>query len=628
MMIFPRKNVPRWLIFLIDLIIVVFSVLLAYLLRFNFSIPDVELKPLPLILAYMLVIRGLSFLIARTSAGIIRYTSTEDALRVVATLISGSMVFAVTNLVTYYFIGKFFFIPFSIIIIDLLVSSFAMICFRLVVKVAYIEFQYPERSKVNVVIYGAGEAGLTAKRVLERDMETKYKVVAFLDDNSSKIGKKAEGIDIYSPEKLSRIVESNSVKRVILAITSFDPDRKQTLVEECLNWGIRVMTVPPMIRWLNGELNFHQIKDIRIEDLLERAEIHLDIEKISQYLAGKVILITGAAGSIGSEIVRQVALYSPKLLILVDQAETPLHDLELECNESYPGVPIRFFLANICNENRMRRIFSGLKPGIVFHAAAYKHVPVQEQNPEEAILTNVLGTRTLADLAMEFNVEKFIMISTDKAVNPTSVMGASKRIAEIYAQSSNQLKKTKFITTRFGNVLGSSGSVIPLFHSQIEKGGPVTITDPNVTRFFMTIPEACELVLEAGALGEGGEIFIFDMGKPVRILDLAEKMIRLSGLKVGKDIQIHYTGLRPGEKLYEELLNIQENTLPTHHPLIMVAKVRQYDLDIITRQISDLIDLAPHAPDMDIVKKMKEIVPEYISQNSVFEQLDANAHSA
>jgi len=621
-MLFPLQNTPRWLIFFIDITIVGFSVLLAYGLRFNFSIPPLDLKRMPLALCYIVIIRAGSFLIVRSYAGIIRYTSTSDALRVVATILCGSTIFVLTNIFTYYFILHHFLIPYSIIIIDIFTTTFGMVIFRMIVKIAYLEFQHPGRSKVNVIIYGAGEEGITAKRVLEQDSGTKYKVVAFLDDSASKVGKKLEGIDIMNPDRIDSLLESNSIEQFILAKQQIESGKKQELVDKCLAYDVTVMNVPPMIRWINGELSFNQFKKINIEDLLERAEIKLDNHMIRQEIAGKVVLVSGASGSIGSEIVLQVAKFLPGKLILVDQAETPLHYQELEFLEKFPGIRAEFIIVDICNKTRMENIFSTFRPEIVYHAAAYKHVPTMENNPSEAISTNVYGTKVIADLSIQYGVGKFIMISTDKAVNPTSVMGASKRIAEIYTQSLNQSGRTHFITTRFGNVLGSNGSVIPLFRSQIEKGGPITITHPEITRFFMTIPEACQLVLEAGAIGKGGEIFIFDMGASVKIVDLAKKMIRLSGLTLGKDIQIKYIGLRPGEKLYEELLNKEENTIPTHHPLILTAKVREYNLDEATKEIVSLINMPGKSNDIDIVRKMKEIVPEYKSQNSVYEQLD------
>ncbi len=622
-MFFTRQNTPRWLIFLIDIFIVSCSVMLAYLLRFNFSIPGSELKPLPMIFGCILIIRAGSFIIARSYAGIIRYTSTSDALNVVITVFSGSAVFAMINLVTYFFINKFFFFPFSIIIIDFLITCMAMITFRMVVKIAFLELQRPERTHVNVIIYGAGEAGITAKRVLDRDASTKYKLIAFLDDDPGKVSKKLEGIDIVNPDKLNDLLNIHTVGQVILAIQQFDTQRKQELVDLCLEHDVKVLTVPPMMEWINGELSFNQIKKIKIEDLLEREEIHLDDRQIRAELTGKTIIITGAAGSIGSELARQIMKFHPLNLLLIDQAETSMHELELEFTENYRDHHTRFLLADIRNALRMGNIFREFKPDIIYHAAAYKHVPVMESNPSEAILTNVNGTRILADLAIKYGVKKFIMISTDKAVNPTSVMGASKRIAEIYAQSLNHNGEPRFITTRFGNVLGSNGSVIPLFRSQIEKGGPVTVTHPEITRYFMTIPEACALVLEAGSMGNGGEIFIFDMGKSVRIVDLAKRMISLSGLTLGKDIQVRFIGLRPGEKLYEELLNSKENTIPTHHPRILIAKVRKYNIGEIALQIDELIQLASSGHDKEVVRKMKAIVPEFKSQNSIFEELDS-----
>ncbi|HTX87521.1 MAG TPA: nucleoside-diphosphate sugar epimerase/dehydratase [Bacteroidales bacterium] len=620
--LYTFRNTPRWVIFCIDLAVVVFSVILAYLLRFNFTIPPEELHSFPKVLLFIFLVRAVSFLISRTYAGIIRYTTTADSIRVVITVLSGSLFFCLTNIVTFFMIGRFFFVPFSIIIIDFLVTSFAMLAFRVLVKVAYLELRNAPLANASVIIYGAGPEGITVKHVLEGDMTTRFRVTAFLDDNPAKVGKKLEGVDIHSPVNLEEILETSGVSRLILTIPHFSPEQKQQLVDKCFAYNVKVMTVPPVMNWINGQLRVSQIKDLNIEDLLEREEIRLDEKEIRDDLAGKKILITGAAGSIGSEIARQAARFSPARLLLLDQAETALHELQMEFGAQLPEVDAGFLIMDICNESRMEKAFREERPDIVYHAAAYKHVPVMESHPAEAILTNVLGSRILADLSRKYGVSKFIMISTDKAVNPTSVMGASKRIAEMYTQSLDSTGKTKFITTRFGNVLGSNGSVIPLFRRQIEKGGPVTVTHPEITRFFMTIPEACQLVLNAGAIGKGGEIFIFDMGKSVKILDLARKMIRLSGVEHEKDIQIKFTGLRPGEKLYEELLNREENTLPTHHPLILIAKVKDYDAKQTARQIGELIVLSETGSDVEIVRKMKQIVPEYKSRSSVFEQLD------
>jgi FlaA1/EpsC-like NDP-sugar epimerase len=490
------------------------------------------------------------------------------------------------------------------------------------VKVFYFELNYPSKDKTNVVIFGAGESGVIAKRALDRDAGTKYKVLAFIDDDPKKIDKKIENVKIYASSALDQILKENNVEHIIISIQHLKTSKKQEIIETCLVYNTKVLNVPPVSKWINGELSFKQIKKVNIEDLLERDEIKLNIDKISKDLIGKRILISGAAGSIGSEMVRQVAKFSPSKRILLDQAESPLYHIELELADSFKNLDYEVIICDITNEIRMRKIFEIFKPEIIYHAAAYKHVPMMENNPVEAIITNVEGTKLISDLSVEYKSEKFVMISTDKAVNPTSIMGASKRIAEIYTQSLNKLGVTKFITTRFGNVLGSNGSVIPLFREQIEKGGPVTITHPDVTRYFMTIPEACQLVLEAGSIGHGGEIFIFDMGKSVKILDLAKKMIKLSRLELGKDIQIIFTGLRPGEKLYEELLNTNENTLPTHHPQIMIAKVKEFDADTVKKDIAELTEIRRTHDNYRIVTKMKEIVAEYKSQNSVYEKLD------
>jgi FlaA1/EpsC-like NDP-sugar epimerase len=400
-------------------------------------------------------------------------------------------------------------------------------------------------------------------------------------------------------------------------------DQKQEIIDACLANNIKVFSVPPVSSWINGELSFKQIKKINVKDLLERSIIDIHTENIRKELEGKCVLVTGAAGSIGSEMVKQILPFKPSKLILLDQAESPLYELERELQDELNYSGFEIVVGDIRNEARMRNVFQHFKPEYVFHAAAYKHVPLMENNPSEALLTNVKGTRVLADLSSEFGAKKFVMVSTDKAVRPTNVMGASKRVAEIYVQSLGQVSQTKFITTRFGNVLGSNGSVIPIFARQIERGGPVTVTHPDVTRFFMTIPEACLLVLEAGTYGQGGEIFLFDMGKSVKIKDLVEKMIKLSGLTLNKDITIKYTGLRPGEKLYEELLNDKENTVETHHKRIMKALVQEFDFKIVEQAINEMIPFFETQNNEEIVKRMKLLVPEYKSKNSVFEQLDA-----
>jgi FlaA1/EpsC-like NDP-sugar epimerase len=622
MLLLFKQNTPRWIIFIIDVLVCLFSVILAYLLRFNFSIPDVERVTMPQVLLIILGVRILSFIVAKTYAGIVRYTSTRDSVRIFLVTTAGSTVFAAYNLINFYFINRTFPIPFSIIIIDYLFTVFVLNAFRIVVKVVYLEMQNPTKAKTFVIIFGAGEAGVIAKRAIDRDAGSKYKVLAFIDDDPGKAGKTLEGVAIYTSDKLEKLLDTNTVAHVIISVQNLNPSRKQEISETCLAHNSKVLVVPPVGNWINGELSFKQIKKIKIEDLLEREVIRLDEKEIARQTMGKTVLVTGAAGSIGSEIVRQIAAYSPAKIILLDQAETPLFHMELELIEKFRNTNCEVVIGDVRNAERMENLFRTFPPDIVYHAAAYKHVPMMENNPSEAILANVEGTKIIADLSVKYNAKKFVMISTDKAVRPTSVMGASKRIAEIYTQSLNNLNKTKFITTRFGNVLGSNGSVIPLFRKQIEKGGPVTITHPEVTRYFMTIPEACQLVLEAGAMGKGGEIFIFDMGKSVKIVDLAKKMIQLSGLTLGKDIQITYTGLRPGEKLYEELLNDKENTIPTHHPQIMIAHVSEYDSSKVGSDIDTLCGLFRAQDNKAIVSKMKEIVPEFVSNNSIYEMLD------
>jgi len=621
-MLFTNNNMPRWLIFTIDILIVLFSIILAYLLRFNFQVPDSEIRDWPMVLTFIIGIRALSFVIAKTYAGIIRYTSTEDAIRIFLVIFSGSVFFSVSNVASYYFINESYVVPFSVIIIEFITVIFAMVTFRILVKIAYLELLNPGRQKTKVIIFGAGEAGLITKRSLDRDFGTKYKVIAFIDDSSSIWGKSIEGVSVHAFEKLEDMLQQHDVENVIISAQKIKPERKKDIVEVCIKHKTPVLSVPPVSSWINGQLSFKQIRKVKIEDLLERDEIKLDTEKISNELKNKVILITGASGSIGSELVRQILPYDPGRVILIDQAESAMFDLEVELNEKFSNTNFEIAIADICNEKRMEHAFDLYKPQLVYHAAAYKHVPMMENNPSEAVYTNVKGTRLVADLAAKYEVEKFIMISTDKAVNPTNVMGASKRIAEIFVQALSSSSKTKFITTRFGNVLGSNGSAINLFRKQIAKGGPVTVTHPEVIRYFMTIPEACQLVLEAGMMGQGGEIFLFDMGKPVKILDLAHRMIRLSGLEIDKDIQIKYTGLRPGEKLYEELLNDKENTLPTHHPQIMIGKVREFNFEEINQNIDQLVQLFDAQNNEAIVRKMKDVVPEFISKNSVYEKLD------
>ncbi|MCF8424371.1 MAG: polysaccharide biosynthesis protein [Bacteroidia bacterium] len=620
---FWKYNLPRWSILIIDLFICAFSLTLAFFLRFNFkSIPQSELDNFPLIYSVLLSVRLFAFIISKIYKGVVRYTGARDATRIFLIILLSSFFLFIINIFTRQILLGYYLIPHSVIIIDALVTIFIMVSSRLAIKAIYFENKNPEKQKTQVIIYGAGESGIITKRTLDRDAAVRYKVVGFIDDDEKKRGRSLEGVFVYPTSKLGELVKDNDVESVIISIQNLPPDKKNTIIDECLQYGVKVLNVPPVAKWINGELSFNQIKSINIEELLEREPIKLDNALINEQLNNKTILITGAAGSIGAELARQCAKFNPSLLVLLDQAESPLHELELEFNENGVTCEHEVVIGDVRNMDRLRNVFNTFKPNIVFHAAAYKHVPMMENNPSESILTNILGTKTVADLAVEFNVEKFVMISTDKAVNPTNVMGASKRIAEIYTQSLGKTSTTKFITTRFGNVLGSNGSVIPRFKKQIEQGGPITITHPDITRFFMTIPEACQLVLEAGCMGKGGEIFVFDMGQSVKIVDLARKMIKLSGLKEGIDIKIIYSGLRPGEKLFEELLATSENTLPTHHQQILVGKVREYEFVEVTQFINELISLFNTQDNKRIVSKMKDIVPEFVSNNSVFQTLD------
>ncbi|HHZ64854.1 MAG TPA: polysaccharide biosynthesis protein, partial [Flavobacteriales bacterium] len=620
---FSDKHTPRWVIFLIDLGICCTSFTLAYLLRFEFDIPPNELDPLPYTFPLLMGVRALSFYLGKTYSGVVRYTSTKDAERIFLVIASGSVVLSLVNISTYYTAPQIFIIPFSIIIMDFIFTVFIMTSSRLIVKSLYMEMSNPSSKKQHVIIVGAGEAGIIAKRTLDRDAGTHYKVFAFIDDDEKKAGKMLEGTRIHKAIDLGGLLSKNDIRQVIISIQNLSAARKQEIIDVCLGHNTRVLSVPPVNNWINGELSFRQIQRIKIEDLLEREPIKLNIDEIKSQIEGKTVLVTGGAGSIGSELSRQIGQYNPKKLIVLDQAESPLYDLELELREKHGYTNFEAVLGDVRNKSRMANVFTAYSPDLVYHAAAYKHVPTIEENPSEGLLVNVGGTKIVADLAVEHGVSKFVLVSTDKAVNPTNVMGASKLIAEMYCRGlSHGSGATNFITTRFGNVLGSNGSVILRFRKQIESGGPVTVTDPEVSRYFMTIPEACQLVLEAGAMGKGGEIFIFDMGESMKIDDLAKKMIKLSKLKLNKDINLVYTGLRKGEKLIEELLNDGENTTPTHHPKIMIAKVEEQEWEAVLKNTQSLIDLFDAQDNDAIVSMMKKMLPEYQSSNSEFEKLD------
>lgn len=621
-MFLPGKYAPRWIIFLIDVAICTVAFIAAYLVRFEFAPPKIEIALALAFIPWLLGIRMLSFYLGKTFAGIIRYTSSQDTVRIFYVITAGSIVFALLNQVKFHFIDGQYFIPYSIIILEYLLTLFAMIVSRIAVKVMYMELKTPDKARSRVIIYGAGESGMITKRAIDRDSRSGMEVFAFVDEDGSKSGKMLEGAEIFPLTKLDELYASNKVDEVIIAIPSLDKKKKSAFIEKALSANVRVSNIPPVKQWIGGELSVRQIRDIRIEDLLGRDAIRLDSAAVAKQVKDKVVLVTGAAGSIGGELVRQLLAYKPKLVVLLDQAETPIFLLENELSLAGHQGRFEVVMGDVRQLDRMRRMMAFFRPQIVYHAAAYKHVPLMESNPSEAVLANVLGTKIMADLADEMNVETFVLISTDKAVNPTSVMGATKRAAEIYVQSKNSGSSTRFVTTRFGNVLGSNGSVIPTFRKQIEEGGPVTVTHPDVTRFFMTIPEAVQLVLEAGAMSEGGEIYAFDMGESVRVIDLAKNMIKLSGLELGRDIEIVFTGLRPGEKLFEEVMSDAENTIPTHHEKILMAIAREYDYASVSREIDELVALFDEQNNEKIVKKLKELIPEYISSNSEFSRFD------
>lgn len=624
--------IPRWIIFLLDITISAICFLTAYLIRSEF---DFNVFKQPLVLTNLLILLAFNvslFSLFKVNAGIIRFTGLQDTFRIffVVVFVNAGYYLLDLFLLQWY---EYRLISASILIINLLLSFVALSSYRVIIKYFFSYITTINVVKKRVAIYGAGDVGISTKRALEHDMTANIQMVLFLEDDQKKVGKNIDGIKICASNQIKVLVKQYLIDELIIATTKLPSKRKNEIVDFCLDNQIEVFTVPPLKSWINGQLSTKQLQNIKIEDLLEREQIKIYNEILFKQLYNKTVLVTGAAGSIGSEIVRQLLQYRPRLLVLNDNAETPLHDLKLELEELGCNI-FKLALGDIRNEKFVEKIFKDCKPNFVYHAAAYKHVPMMENSPLEAICTNIGGTKLLADLSIKYGVERFVMISTDKAVNPTNVMGASKRIAEMYVQSLYQnqeiqfqsntaISRTKFITTRFGNVLGSNGSVIPRFRKQIEAGGPVTVTHPDITRYFMTIPEACQLVLEAGSMGNGGEIFVFDMGQPVKIADLARKMIKLSGLEPDGDIKIEYSGLRPGEKLYEELLNNAENTMATYHEKILIAKTRNIEYASLSLQIDALITPAKNQDSVvEVVAAMKVLVPEFISNNSEFEKLD------
>lgn len=624
---FSRRALPYWSVLLMDCVFILISGMLAFAINHGLEETTSHLATLTLSLVIYLLLFVLGFRIFRTYAGVLRFSSFIDLRRLGLGVLFGMVLLIILQ---YVFALDRWLIALKIsdiILMGLLAVTF-MWTIRIWIKALYDGSIHTNRKK-RVFIYGVREGGVALAKSINSRTDSPYKIVGFVSDCDDVVDMQLMGVRIYpNDDKIVKIMEEHNADTLIVSPLKTERLRgDQEMIDRLIDGNISIMMIPEYQEWDGkSKLNASQLKTVNIEDLLPRDKIEIDMKAAADLLTGKRILITGAAGSIGSEMVKQIAAYEPSELILVDQAETPMHDVRLVMAKQWPRIKALSIVANIANENRMEHIFSEHRPEYVFHAAAYKHVPMMEDNPYESIENNVKGTRVIADLAVKYGAKKFVMISTDKAVNPTNVMGCSKRICEIYVQSLDKAIKegkvkgeTQFVTTRFGNVLGSNGSVIPLFKEQIRNGGPITVTHPDIIRFFMLIPEACKLVIEAGTMGHGGEIFVFDMGKPVRIVELAERMIKLSG---AHDVKIEFTGLRDGEKLYEEVLNDAEITLPTFHPKIKIAKVREYDFGIIAGDIDELISRAYEGDDMKIVAKMKDIVEEFHSQHSRFEVLD------
>ena len=616
---------PIWMILAMDVVMIGLSLLLAYALRYDFSSRVLDSATMWRTMGLTMVVSLVIFKMFRTYSSVLRLSSFVDIARIFVALFVSYTTVALACMVAP-LVTDIRLAPVNVILMAFIINFALMASSRVIVKMMFETIKAGGSSQTNIFIYGAKEAGVNIAKSLRVSMRERYRLRGFIADEPDLYDKLIMGVRVFpNDENLFDILAQKGVKTIIVSPAKRNELKKEENLDRFLRHNIKLLTAPPLSEWNQRGLESGDIKEIQIEDLLQRDPIQIDIRKVASHLEGKRVMITGAAGSIGSEIMRQVATFNPYKLILVDQAETPLHDIRLELMDKWRNLDAETIVADNANQTRMEAIFKEFRPQYIFHAAAYKHVPMMEDNVSESIQTNVAGTRILADLAVKYKAEKFVMISTDKAVNPTNVMGCSKRICEIYVQSlAKKLQKegehvTQFITTRFGNVLGSNGSVIPRFKDQIRRGGPVTVTHPDIIRYFMTIPEACRLVLEAGSMGNGGEIYIFDMGKPVKIVDLAKRMISLSGRT---DVKIEFTGLRHGEKLYEELLNVKELTKPTYHEKIMIATVREYDYDEVKDRIQHLIDVSYSYDQMKIVAAMKDLVPEFISKNSCFEALD------
>ena len=626
------KVLPIWTILLIDVLIIVVSSLLAYALRYDFRSIFLESSTIDKTIVWTVIVNLVFFRVFRTYSNVLRFSSFIDIMRIFVSLtVSYALLMISSVLLASYLDIRL--APVSVLFMAYIISFAIMSCSRIVVKMFYELLNFDGSHSANVFIYGAKEAGVNIAKALRVNLRNHYRLRGFIADEPELINKVMMGVKVFpNDESLIDVLNDRDVHTIIISPAKMEELKKSDMADRLLAHNIKLMTAPPLSEWSGQTLNRTQLKEIQIEDLLQRDPIEIDIHKVASHLEGKRVMITGAAGSIGSEIMRQVASFNPYKLILVDQAETPLHDIRLELQDRWRDIDAETIIADISNATRMEDIFKEYQPQYIFHAAAYKHVPMMEDNVSESIQINVFGTRTLADLAVKYGAEKFVMISTDKAVNPTNVMGCSKRICEIYVQSlAKKLQEkgghvTQFITTRFGNVLGSNGSVIPRFRDQIQRGGPVTVTHPEIIRYFMTIPEACRLVLEAVFMGQGNDIFIFDMGKPVKITDMACRMIKLAGLQPDKDIEIVYTGLRPGEKLYEELLYNEENSTPTLNPKIFKGISLKQDYDKIKPALQQLVEVAQTDNKKETVYQLKQIVPEFKSMNSVYEALDEKTY--
>jgi len=622
--VFKNHSLPRWLVFLIDSGTVFFSFLIAYMLRYNFEVYTFDISTAFRQAFFVLAVYATFILIFKSYSGMIRHTTIRDTYKIIIANSSALLIlFLITVLSRKNEWNIFFNIPLSILLIHSGAVTILLFFFRVFVKIFYEFASSSSHERKNVLIYGSGELGILVKRLIEGDPKNLYRLKGFIDDDKKIQGKIVDGYRVYSRQILTKdFIIDEDIKVFIIAISLIAPSKKKEVIESMIGFGCEILDTPSFDTWMNGHLEVRNLKKVKFEDLLGRDPITLDLDKIQNGLTGKTILVTGGAGSIGSEIARQLTRFRIKRLIIVDQAETPSFYLGEELKNKIPGCEFKIIIGDVTRSEYMEEIFRKYKPEIVFHAAAYKHVPIMEVHPHEAFRVNVGGTKIVSDLAIKYNAEKFVMISSDKAVNPTNVMGATKKICEflVHAQSKRKGINTQFITTRFGNVLGSNGSVIPLFNKQIADGGPVTITHPDITRFFMTIPEACQLVLEAGFMGNGGEIYVFDMGKPVRVMDVALNLIRLSGLEPYKDIQIKFVGLRPGEKLFEELFAEDEPLVPTHHPKISIAQVAANDSENISSKIEEILSSLDKISKTAIIEKMQVIVPGYRSKFELIDQ--------